>query len=174
MGEREDGCAEAVLGWIREATWCQQLPICRCVPVKASAWQQACDLAPSITPRREARPGVTDPLTGCFPFAIVHSLLRFSFFFRLCTMSHSSYLQPLFAAAILCPVVLYSYFIVKEDRQLGHKSCCCHDWRFGGLSVTSCERIMPAMFISFSFNIKTNLSHWFKRKNKLKPLLFQP
>lgn len=96
MGYRKDDCAEAVLGWISEATWCQQLPICCCVPVKASGRQQACDLAPSTTPHREARPGVTDPLTGC---SCHHPpLLHFS----LCGDFAQVPSAAIFAAAILC------------------------------------------------------------------------
>lgn len=97
-------------GWITEATCCQQPPLCRCVPVKASAWQQACDLAPNTTPRREARPGVTEPLTGCSP-SFHHSLtrLRFSFLCTLCTKPIPS--ATIFAATIWCCI---SFYVAKQ------------------------------------------------------------
>lgn len=79
-------------GWITEATCCQQPPLCRCVPVKASAWQQACDLAPNTTPCREARPGVTEPLTGCSPS--FHHPLVFASPFSVRFAPSRSHLQP--------------------------------------------------------------------------------
>lgn len=118
MNDREDGSVEAVPGWISEATWCQQLPICHCVPVKASVWQQACDLAPSTTPCREARPGVTDPLTGCspptpFPSIIHSSSSPFSLDFAPCHIAPicSHFLQQPFCA---CSALVHFIYIKKR------------------------------------------------------------
>ncbi|KAK5933274.1 hypothetical protein CgunFtcFv8_013768 [Champsocephalus gunnari] len=73
---QRDGCRGGVNQRGDPLPAAPSLSLCAC---EGSAWQQACDLAPSTTPRREARPGVTDPLTGCSPSSLIHSFLTSPF-----------------------------------------------------------------------------------------------
>lgn len=158
MGEREDGCVEA-RRWISEATWCQQPSIFHCVPVKALVWQQACDLAPSTTPCWEARPGVTDPLTGSSPSFNSHPFFTSPFYFRLYTTPRRSHLQPFLQQQPFCALLcLYpSSFYRKPDFTVMSHVFLLPRLVFGGLTGTSCSHIMPVIFFIINFKIFSKL-----------------
>lgn len=66
---------------------------------------------------------------------------------------------------VSCSALLLFTLYKKRLWQPCHKSSCCHDWHFGGLSGTSCVHIMPVNFVNFKIFLmpvwkQYHFPHW--------------